>query len=248
MRKEVTILLVGVGGFGASYVKALFDGARGAASRPYRVVGAVEVDPAACESVRTYNVPVYSSVERFYASHKADLAVLSTPIYLHYEQTKICVENGSDVLCEKPLCTSVAEAFAMKRLSESSGRVISLGYQMSFSRVTRALKADIAAGLFGAPVLFKTFVFYPRTEAYYARNRWAGMKFAPDGRLVLDSPLHNAVAHHLNNMLFLLGKAPSAAAMPKTVQAELYRGYPNITNYDTVAFRAETEGGVPVLF
>ncbi|MCL2058557.1 MAG: Gfo/Idh/MocA family oxidoreductase [Oscillospiraceae bacterium] len=321
---DVSILLVGVGGYGKNYVDALFSGAavgrggrRGAGGLgevgevrrqggAVRVVGAVEISAAAraaAEEIATSGaaaaeavaeeaaaeeaaaatangaagagamagtgavsgapagvrggatscIPFYDSIGAFYAEKRADLAILSTPIHLHCEQIIQCLQNGSHVLCEKPLCATVDEAAAITKAATAAGRHVWVGYQMSFSDAVLALKDDIMSGAFGKPLMFKTIVHYPRDEAYYARNNWAGLKRSGDGRLILDSPVHNAVAHHLNNMLFLLGGAADRAAQPKTVQAELYRGNPDVDNFDTAALRCmvdskATDSGVPVLF
>ena len=291
---EVSILLVGIGGYGSNYVNALFyaDEQRQAERdwdeelyrrrlerSPIKVVGAVEPALPARGLAEKHGIPLYESIDAFYAKQRADLAILSTPIHLHCEQIKKCLANGSNVLCEKPLCATVDElseieaaiavespgagaeagagapagagviANAGAGTGAGRGLHVWVGYQLSFSRSVRALKNDILCGAFGKPLKFKTIVYYPRDESYYARNSWAGRKrTAEGGRLVLDSPIHNATAHHINNMLFLLGDAPDRAAMPISVQAELYRGNPDVDNFDTAALRCETGSGVPVLF
>jgi predicted dehydrogenase len=69
----------------------------------------------------------------------------------------------------------------------------------------------------------------------------------PGGEPVLDSPVNNATAHYLHNMLYLLGPTRATSAMPVTVQAELYRAN-DIRSYDTAAMRVMTDGDVEVLF
>ena len=249
--KQIDILMVGIGGYGAKYVNELLGEGMRPEYEPYRVVGAVQPKDAVCATRQLFvdkDIPLYETIDEFYQNHKADFAVISTPIFLHREHVELCISNGSNVLCEKPLCTSIEDTLVMKRLAEESGLKIFIGYQLSYARGMRQLKADIAGGMFGKPISFRTLVHYPRGEKYYARNQWAGKKTAGGGRLTLDSPLHNAVAHHLNNMLFLLGTAPDRAAMPKTIQAETYRANPIVENFDTVSLRLKTEDDVEVLF
>jgi predicted dehydrogenase len=137
----------------------------------------------------------------------------------------------------------------IKRISEEEGApLIFIGFQLSFSKAVQELKRDIMSGLFGKPLVMKTITHYGRGEVYFSRNSWAGKKYLDDGRLCLDSPMHNAVAHHLNNMLFLLGDSPGRAAYPATVQAELYRANPSHTNYDTFAMRVKTQSNAEILF
>ena len=264
INNEISILLVGIGGYGRNYVNALLpgEGLSGADDYeatlhneqrlkcgPIKVVGAIDPAPSARGVAEARGIPLFDSLKDFYAEHQADLAILSTPIHLHCEQIKTCLANGSHVLCEKPLCATVDEAEEIRgAIADAGGRLhVWVGYQLSFSRSVRALKDDILSGAFGKPIMLKTIVHYPRNEAYYARNNWAGRKRTAGaaGRLVLDSPIHNAVSHHLNNMLFLLGDAPDRAAKPVSVQAELYRGNPDVENFDTAALRCITECGAP---
>src|SRR5690606_7697951 len=67
------------------------------------------------------------------------------------------------------------------------------------------------------------------------------------GEPVMDSPVNNACAHFLHNMLYVLGPRADRSARPAMVQAELYRAQP-IETYDTAALRCMTEEGVEVLF
>ena len=249
--KQVDIVLAGIGGYGGRYVNSLLGDAKHSECEPYRVVGAVEVNLASCDQLNLFeeaNIPIYTSLDEFYANHTADLAVLATPIYLHYEHVEICIRNGSNVLCEKPLCSSLQEICEFEKLAKSTDKFICIGYQMNFSPAVQQLKQDIASGLFGKARVLKTLVHYPRGEKYYARNSWAGKKTTKDGRLVFDSPMHNAVAHHLNNMLFIMGDKPHTSIVPKTVQAELYRANPDVEYFDTVALRCLTDTGIPILY
>ena len=247
--KQIDIVLVGIGGYGKKYANTLLGEGKRPEYEPYRVVGAVQRNPVRFKDDPLFkDIPLYATLEEFYATNKADLAIISTPIPLHREHIETCVGNGSNVLCEKPLCSSVEDAVAIQRLAEESDLKIFIGYQQSFARGFKQLKEDILSGMFGKPLSFKTLICYPRSEKYYARNQWAGKIASDDGQLILDSPLHNAVAHHLNNMLFLLGDAPDTAASLKTLQAELYRANPTIDNYDTVSLRAKTESDVDFMF
>ncbi|MCL2068800.1 MAG: Gfo/Idh/MocA family oxidoreductase [Oscillospiraceae bacterium] len=245
--KKLSVLLSGAAGYGAKYLDAILNTEEGKSL--FELAGAVSLKSAELEAaLAPHGIPIYESADEFYKNHQADLAVISSPYFLHREQVETCLANHSHILCEKPLCTSLYEAMQIKRMAEESGRMVFIGFQLSFSGAIRRFKQDIMSGLFGKPLLMKAIVHYARGDNYFARNSWAGKKYLPDGRLCLDSPLHNAVAHHLNNMLFLIGDAPDRAAYPSTVQAELYRSNMNITNFDTFALRAKAQNGTDILF
>lgn len=244
--EKVKILLIGIGGYGMNYIKELTEKDVTCA----RIEGICEVMTDVEEKfpiIKAGNIPLYHTPEEFYQEHQADLAVISTPIHLHYRQIITCLRNGSNVLTEKPVCTSVEGARKLISIAEETGHFVSVGYQLNYSRDVLAMKQDILDGKFGKPVLMKALHAMSRGEKYYHRNNWAG-KIAVNGCAVNDSPFNNACAHQFQNMTFLLGEAMDRAAELKTVTAELYRANSQVENFDTAAVHAVTKSGVPIYY
>ncbi len=243
----VSLVLVGIGGMGQVYVRELLERKD---EGLFRIAGAVDPQPNRCErykELRALGVPCFVHMADFYRNRKAELAVISSPIQFHREQTCLALERGSHVLCEKPAAGTIQDVRAMMEAERNSGRWAAVGYQWSFSRAVQALKGDIRSGLFGRPKRMKCLYLWPRDEGYYARNDWAGRRRDAGGGWVLDSPAQNAMAHDLHNMLYVLGAGTEASAAPVEVEAELYRAYP-IENFDTAAARIVTAEGVEILF
>ncbi|HEV2293410.1 MAG TPA: Gfo/Idh/MocA family oxidoreductase [Tepidisphaeraceae bacterium] len=247
MSPRLSLALVGIGGYGNSYVNMMLDRWE---QRAYDLIGAIDPNPSACrrlDELIAHGVALYPSLESFYESVSAELVVLSTPIALHAPQTVLACAHGSDVLCEKPLCATLEDAAAMRDARDRFNRHVAIGYQWSFSRAVQALKADILADVFGRAKRLRTIVLWPRDEAYYRRNRWAGAQRDRHGNIVSDSPVMNACAHYLHNMLYVTGSRVDRSAEPRSVTAELYRAHP-IENYDTGALRITTTGGAELVF
>jgi predicted dehydrogenase len=244
---QVTIALVGIGGYGETYLNELLPGR---IDQDVRLVAGIDPQPERCSrlaELKAAGIPLFSDLESFYRSSTADLVVISAPIHLHAPLTCTALSHGSNVLCEKPLAGSLADAAQMLDAEKRSGKFAAVGYQWSFSDATLALKRDILAGRFGRPLRLKTVVLWPRRLSYFQRNDWAGKIRAADGAWVLDSPLNNATAHYLHNMLFLLGSTIESSALPESLEGELYRAN-IIENYDTAALRATTGNGAELLF
>lgn len=246
--QQVRLVLVGIGGYAGSYIAALLNQQ---GERDWVLVGAV--DPLAERAPRyrdlqALGIPFFDSLEAFYDSGaQADLAIISSPIQFHCAQSCTAMRHGTNVLCEKPASAVIDEALTMKRVSEETGCFCAIGYQWSYSPQILALKADILAGRYGAPKRLNSMALWARTDAYYHRNNWAGAQKNRAGDWILDSPVNNATAHYLHNMLFVLGPSLAEAATPVSVQAELYRAN-DITNYDTASLRVMTAQGAEVLF
>lgn len=240
--------MVGIGGYGYFYLKTLYEQIM---TDQAMLCGVV--DPQAKQSghfrrLIEDRVPIFDDMEGYYrAGNHADLAVIASPTQFHVHQSCVALRHGTHVLCDKPIAPVVQEA---DLLIDTAGRTdpwCMIGYQWSFSRAIQNLKSDIRKGLFGEPLRMKTLVFWPRDDAYYQRNNWAGRVKDDCGRWVLDSPAGNAMAHFLHNPFYLLGQETSSSARPEDVVAELYRVNP-IENFDTCICRAHAEGGAELLF
>ncbi len=247
MSNPVSIALGGIGGYGSMYLSALLDSPQ---ARSCSLVATVDPHPAGCarwHELQALGIPHYDDLDALYRHHSVDLTVLVSPIQLHAEQTVLALRHGSHVLCEKPAAATVQDVDRMMDAETRSGHSVAVGFQWSFTAPICQLKKDILRGDFGKPVRFKSLCLWPRDESYYSRNNWAGRLRDDRGRWVLDSPVNNAMAHDLHNMLFLLGDAPTTSAHPVEVVAEAYRANP-IENADTVAARIMTRDGTEVLF
>jgi len=244
---ETRVVLCGIGGYGASYVRLIREEA---AQLGIRFVAAVDPMPEKSleyENLKADGVPIFPSLGEFFQQGSCDLVILSSPMQYHCEQTCEALRNGAHVLCEKPLCSTEAEGDAMAACEEASGRRVLVGYQWSFSPGITRLKADILSGRFGKPIQLKTLVCWPRSKAYYQRNRWAGRLYDSQGRAIFDSPVNNATAHYLHNMLYVIGETTDTSAWPEKIEARLFRANP-IENYDTAALKITTTEGVPIWF
>lgn len=243
MRDRVKVVLVGIGGYGEVYLSPLLDDPEGARCE---IAGAVDPSPENCSRLQELvatGVPIFSALEDFYRENSADLAVISSPIHLHADHVCASLGHGSHVLVEKPAAAVTEDVDRMIAARDRAARFVAVGFQWSFADSILALKRDILSGRFGAPLGGRSLTLWPRTERYYGRNNWAGVRRDPEGRWILDSPASNAMAHHIHNMLFLLGPAPDRSAVPVSVSARLAR-VNDIETFDTVAARiALVEGG-----
>jgi predicted dehydrogenase len=246
VKAPVSLVLVGIGGMGAVYVRELLDAKESGA---FRIAGAVDPEPERCPwlvELRSLGVPVFATLEAFYRNRTAELAVISSPIQFHADQACLSLAKGSHVLCEKPVAGTIGGVRRMIEAERAAGRWVAVGYQWSFSPAIQALKKDVMDGRFGAAKRLKCLYLWPRDGKYYRRNGWAGKKRDAAGGWILDSPAQNAMAHDLHNMFYVLGRERQTSAVPVEVEAELFRAN-HIENYDTAAMRAKTEDGVEIL-
>jgi predicted dehydrogenase len=247
MKAPVTVALVGISGYGEFYLDALLNDPRAA---NVRLVGVVDPTPERSPRIadlRARGCPVYPTLQALLDAAPPELLAIAAPTYLHAAMTCAALKVGVNVLCEKPLAGSLADALLVADVHRTSEAFAAIGYQWSFSHAIQQLKRDVMSGVLGQPLRMRSMASYPRGRAYFTRNDWAGRICTAGGDSVTDSPVNNATAHFLHNMLYLLGPTRETSATPLTVQAELYRAN-DIENYDTAAVRVVVEGGAELLF
>ena len=62
---------------------------------------------------------VYTDLEEMAKSSDIDAVYIASPNSLHYEQSKVFLENGKHVICEKPIVTKLSEYEELKELADS---------------------------------------------------------------------------------------------------------------------------------
>ncbi len=243
----MSVALVGISGMGQPYLETMLAGFSPEEARLSAVVEPFPERSAYAEELKDRGIPVLDSIDQVYQGEAPDLVVICSPIHYHVNQATYALKQGSHVLCEKPVGATIQDGEKLIETEAASNFWVMIGYQWSYSRAIQSLKQAVMSGEFGKPIRMKTLCFWPRDEAYYKRNDWAGKIRDPQGRWILDSPANNAMAHFLHNLFYALGDRYESCAMPSEVTAELYRVYP-IENYDTVACRSVTRDGVEILF
>jgi len=172
-----------------------------------------------------------------------DVVTIPTPIPLHAPMHAACVARGLPVYLEKPPTLSWRELEAMIAVEQGARRTTQVGFNHIVDPQRQATKARLLGGEFGAPRRVTVFGLWARPASYYRRASWAG-RLLLDGRLVLDSPLGNAMAHLAHDALLWGGHNDVLSwGEPEAVRAELYRAH-EIEGADTVFLVARLAGGV----
>jgi len=126
---DLSIALVGMGGYGLVYLKALFNLPQ---ESGVRFIAAADPAASNCEllpEVKARRIPVYPSLDTPLAREHPDLVVLSTPPQFHAEQVIAALEHGCHVLCEKPVACDPQQVRQMIQARDRAGKQVAIGYQ-----------------------------------------------------------------------------------------------------------------------
>jgi predicted dehydrogenase len=179
-------------------------------------------------------------------ARELDEVVVCTPIPLHAEMHRACVEAGVACYLEKPPTLDPAEFETMLVVERGARRQTFVGFNDILEPLRARLKHRLLAGEFGRIKQAGAWALWGRPVDYFQRSFWTGQLFV-DGHMVLDSCFGNALAHFVHNILFWAGRDSFFSwGAVSGVRAELYR-VNEIEGADTFFVEA-TAGGVPVRF
>lgn len=112
--------------------------------------GSVEAAQADCLHCFGAQVPVYSSLSAAAGDDRADAYIVATPNYTHLEVLRPLLGCGKPILLEKPMATTLSDAFQVVDLARHHPGVIQLGMQYRFKsqyvEAFRAVKEQCALG------------------------------------------------------------------------------------------------------
>lgn len=123
------------------------------------VAGAFDVDPdrgrafaigQGLDPARSYGTCQELIAGESGRADRVDAVAICTPNFTHYPIAKALIEAGFDVICEKPLTATLADAVALERLARESGRFVGVTYTYCGYPMVHEARVRIARGEIGA--------------------------------------------------------------------------------------------------
>ena len=199
----------------AHRIAAGFDGA-------FRLsAGALDIDAArAREFAVRLGIPrdrAYGDWREMLAAERerpdrVELVTVATPNSSHFEITKAFLRAGFDVLCEKPLTTTVEDAEDIVRTARDSGRICAVNYGYSGYPLVRHARAMVARGELGRiRVVVAEFAHGHHANAAEADN--SRIRWRYDPRLAgVSSVFADCGIHALHMACFVTGQQVESLA------------------------------------
>lgn len=199
--------IIGTGNIARQHVKGLQAHAALA-----DLVAVQDTDLARAKSFAAeYGIPAaFASTGEMLAAVRPDLVHICTPPSFHAPLAIQCMEAGANVLCEKPLCASLAELDLLQAAETRTGRFCASVFQMRYGSSVQHVRAVLAAGAVGRPLVAVCNTLWFRSPAYYEvpwRGKWTNE---------LGGPTVGHGIHLMDQMLYVLGEWTSLRAVART--------------------------------
>jgi len=142
------VAVAGAGAFGGNHLRVYRE--LELAAQGVALVAAVEPDAArAAEAAEKYAIPVFATVDELLnADLKLDAATVAVPTVHHHAVASALLDAGLDVLVEKPLAASLAEADDLCARAEKGGRILQPGHLERFNPAVLAIEPKLRRPMF----------------------------------------------------------------------------------------------------
>lgn len=152
---------MGVGAFGRNHARVYHQLAQ--EDNSVRLVGVVDENPARADAVaKEFGCRAFGSIEQLLETRvEIQAASVAVPTIHHLSAARQLMEAGIDVLIEKPLTPSLAEADELIALAKTSGRIVQVGHLERFNPAVRATLPLITRPMFFE--VHRLSVFTPRS-------------------------------------------------------------------------------------
>jgi predicted dehydrogenase len=142
------VAVAGAGAFGRNHLRVLRELETEWAGAA--LVAAVDPDAArAGEAAKQYGIPVFASIDALLeADLKLNAACVAVPTVKHFEVASELLDAGLDLLIEKPLAATLAEADALIQNQEKNGRIVQPGHLERFNPAVMAVEPNLTRPMF----------------------------------------------------------------------------------------------------
>ena len=145
----IGVAVVGLGWWGRNIVTQL------AGSEHVRPLLGIDPERAGQEAARSLGLAAAADLRAALEDPRIDAVVLCSPHRFHAEQIVAAAEAGKHVFCEKPFCTTAAEADRALTAVAAAGVRLGVGHERRFETPVVELLERTRAGELGVPLAFE---------------------------------------------------------------------------------------------
>ena len=136
-----------------------------------------------------HSIHRYTDYKEMIEKEQPQLVGIATESGVHAEIALYCIAHGVNVIIEKPMAMSIADANEIIRLSEEKGVKVSACHQNRFNVAVQQMRKALEAGRFGKLSHGSIHVRWNRNREYYDQAKWRGT-WAQDGGALMNQCIH----------------------------------------------------------
>jgi predicted dehydrogenase len=191
---KVKVAFLGTGGFMGQHAQRLKG------HKDVQLVGMCDVSTAVAEgfierTLKDYapRPAVFADAAEMYAQTKPDAVFIATPHTLHYQHALQALAAGCHIYMEKPMVTSLDDAYALRDQVKQAGKILVIGYNSPCSPEFAYIRSAIRKQTLGKLEMVSAFISQGWMKG--TAGRWR-----QDPKLSGGGQAYDSGAHLLNSL------------------------------------------------
>lgn len=181
--------LIGCGRISTNHIKA-------AVNNHLEIVAVCDILPEKMEELLKKHelnqdaaIQRYTDYKELIEAEKPELVSIATESGSHAKIALYCIENGVNVIIEKPMAMSIEDADKIIARAKEKHVKVSACHQNRFNVAVQELRKALEAGRFGKLSHGSIHVRWNRNQGYYDQAPWRGT-WAQDGGALMNQCIH----------------------------------------------------------
>ncbi|MBE6780169.1 MAG: Gfo/Idh/MocA family oxidoreductase [Ruminococcaceae bacterium] len=156
------------------------------------LVGVCDIKPdRAQRAAEKYGATPYTDYKVMLAEQKPDILHVCLPHYLHPIVSKYAIQQGINVLCEKPISIKMEDALENAKLAKEKGVLYGIIFQCRYNTASQTVKKCIEDGTLGRVLSARSVLTWCKPDSYYSLSDWKGTWDKEGGGVVIDQAIHS---------------------------------------------------------
>ena len=132
----------------------------------------------------------YTDYHEMLEKEKPELVAIATESGRHAAIALDCIEAGCNLIIEKPIALSLADADAIINAAKRKNVKVCVSHQNRFNKSIQKIREAVEEGRFGRMFYGTAHIRWCRDENYYTQARWRGT-WEQDGGALMNQCIHN---------------------------------------------------------
>lgn len=181
--------LIGCGRIATNHIKAVLN-------NKINLVAVCDVSSDAMEKLLekhelngSESIKRYTDYQKMLEENNLDLISIATESGIHAEIAMCCINHGINVIIEKPIAMSIADADAIIECAKQKKVKVSVCHQNRFNIAVQKMRDALEGGRFGKISHGTIHIRWNRNQEYYEQALWRG-KWKSDGGALMNQCIH----------------------------------------------------------
>ena len=142
-------------------------------------------------AAKKYNVKAYYDYKELIENEKPDVVHICVPHYLHPIISRYALEQGVNVLCEKPMSIKYEDGVENVRIAKEKGLKYGIIFQCRYNNTSKLVKENLENGKLGKIISARVVLTWSKPDSYYSLSDWKGTWDKEGGGVIIDQAIHS---------------------------------------------------------